>query len=362
MSNIENINGIGYETINKLRSMGIESSEDMKRVGWERVALISHIGSSKIASIYNAIGITVNTEDIDKFKSNSNLNTIKSDGGNTISPRINAPIFDEDDDNVDFGDEETNDRARALAQNQGVSIDEIELESNEYNNVQVFTVGNAEFYVVTDSEADEIAEEYIRDTVWAFNASFINDHINNNVENIIDEYNEMRQDFQNALDIMARLVDAREELGEAEESLESANDTGDGEEIDEAQEFLEECEQNVSDIEEELRETGFDEDEAYEDNREWEDTFFDQLASEGIPSQHIFEFIEGSGDMEAIISEIQADYESSNDTITDMIDDMDDFIADAISSDGRGHFISQYDGEESEERYNGELYYIYRIN
>ena len=37
---------------------------------------------------------------------------------------------------------------------------------------------------------------------------------------------------------------------------------------------------------------------------------------------------------------------------------MDEFIEDAISSDGRGHFLSPYDGEENEE---GD-YFIYRIN
>jgi hypothetical protein len=41
-----------------------------------------------------------------------------------------------------------------------------------------------------------------------------------------------------------------------------------------------------------------------------------------------------------------------------MIDDPDEFIQDAIDSDGRGHFLSYYDGEETEIN----DYYIYRIN
>lgn len=50
--------------------------------------------------------------------------------------------------------------------------------------------------------------------------------------------------------------------------------------------------------------------------------------------------------------------EDANDTIASLIEDMNYFIEDAISCDGRGHFLSSYDGEENEE---GE-YYIYRIN
>lgn len=55
---------------------------------------------------------------------------------------------------------------------------------------------------------------------------------------------------------------------------------------------------------------------------------------------------------------IQERCESSNKAILAMIDDKEWFVEDAISSDGRGHFLSSYDGEENEQ--NG--YYIYRIN
>jgi len=50
--------------------------------------------------------------------------------------------------------------------------------------------------------------------------------------------------------------------------------------------------------------------------------------------------------------------ESFNNAVKAMIDNLDHFIDDAIKADGRGHFISAYDGEENEE---GE-YFIYRIN
>jgi hypothetical protein len=50
--------------------------------------------------------------------------------------------------------------------------------------------------------------------------------------------------------------------------------------------------------------------------------------------------------------------ESANSIIEALIVDLDHFISDAVSSDGRGHFISSYDGNENEV---GE-FYIYRTN
>ena len=50
--------------------------------------------------------------------------------------------------------------------------------------------------------------------------------------------------------------------------------------------------------------------------------------------------------------------ESLNGLCRALIDDIDEFVEDAINADGRGHFISWYDGEEKEQ--NG--FFIYRLN
>jgi hypothetical protein len=50
--------------------------------------------------------------------------------------------------------------------------------------------------------------------------------------------------------------------------------------------------------------------------------------------------------------------EDANEIVKAMITDLDEFVQDAIDTDGRGHFLSRYDGEENEE---GE-YFIYRTN
>ena len=54
--------------------------------------------------------------------------------------------------------------------------------------------------------------------------------------------------------------------------------------------------------------------------------------------------------------------ESSNDAVLSLIDDFDNFAEDAISSDGRGHFMSSYDGHENIEEIKNTEYFIYRTN
>jgi hypothetical protein len=62
------------------------------------------------------------------------------------------------------------------------------------------------------------------------------------------------------------------------------------------------------------------------------------------------------------IEALQKDCESSNEDVKSMIEDMDEFIEDAVSSDGRGTFLSSYDSEEVEVVVDGEMYFAYRLN
>lgn len=54
--------------------------------------------------------------------------------------------------------------------------------------------------------------------------------------------------------------------------------------------------------------------------------------------------------------------EGANAIIQALIDDLNEFVEDAIAADGRGHFISSYDGEEHEVTSYDETYYIYRLS
>jgi hypothetical protein len=144
-------------------------------------------------------------------------------------------------------------RLIALSAHTGENIQALRDEnSNADDDTMEFEYGNQEFLVLNDSEADEKAEEYIKESLWAFNASFI----------------------------------------------------------------LSQC---------------------------------------GLPQA-----------LEEAIQALQSkECESCNDTILEMIGStgsLQDFVSAAISADGRGHFMSSYDGEENEYAVNGEYLYIYRIN
>ena len=66
-----------------------------------------------------------------------------------------------------------------------------------------------------------------------------------------------------------------------------------------------------------------------------------------------------SKSLEDTISQMQRSLcEGANDIVAAMVDDVEEFCNDAIVADGRGHFISWYDGEEIET----ENFFIYRIN
>ena len=65
---------------------------------------------------------------------------------------------------------------------------------------------------------------------------------------------------------------------------------------------------------------------------------------------------------EEVIKKLQELHENSNKAIRSLIKDFDHFVDDAICADGRGHFLSSYDGEENEQTINGNDYYIYRSN
>ena len=54
--------------------------------------------------------------------------------------------------------------------------------------------------------------------------------------------------------------------------------------------------------------------------------------------------------------------EGNNDSYIAMIKDFDHFVDDAISCDGRGHFLAGYDHEENHIKFDEVDYYIYRRN
>lgn len=76
--------------------------------------------------------------------------------------------------------------------------------------------------------------------------------------------------------------------------------------------------------------------------------------------------------IEMVQSFCQDKCEGANETILALINDLDEFVSDAISADGAGHFLAHYDGEEHEVclsyQFPDEVdvkhfyYYIYRVD
>ena len=143
-------------------------------------------------------------------------------------------------------------KARALADFLEISIEDLEIPEDTELPFVVLDTG-AEYYVLTDEQADERVKKEIENSLWAFNADFVIQHCKN--------YDEMDQ-------------------WEVESAVES----------------LRHAQENCC--------------------------------------------------------------ESANGLVFALIDDMDEFVEDAINADGRGHFISRYDGVENEQ----DDFYIYRVD
>lgn len=74
--------------------------------------------------------------------------------------------------------------------------------------------------------------------------------------------------------------------------------------------------------------------------------------------------LDGSGE-ESLRSMQEKACESANNFILSLVEKtcgIESFIEAAISADGRGHFMSSYDGEEHEIESDGETFYVYRLN
>jgi len=78
-------------------------------------------------------------------------------------------------------------------------------------------------------------------------------------------------------------------------------------------------------------------------------------------AEFLWSYMPEGMDVETIQAIQEACYEAANESFRAMIGDkFQSFVNDAIASDGRGHFLSQYDGEENEN--DAATLFIYRVN
>ena len=214
-----------------------------------------------------------------------------------------------------------------------------------------FEYGGADYLIATDEGADEYAYERVDSLIddigfEGFNPGFMEDHIdadevadyfedwfwedvNDRPEDYLDEDND-RELSQEGKD---RIESLKEEIGEYQEQLEETEDTTEEEEL---LGMIEELEETIEDIE--------NDDDYYDWTEEAKDDYVESH------KQDVKE------DPVAWLR----DY-GMEDRMDQFID-REEFIDDVIISDGRGHTISSYDGEEDEIEYNNEWYYIYRMN
>ena len=155
------------------------------------------------------------------------------------------------------------------------------------------------------------------------------------------------------------------EGNEEEARIDFLDDIEGTEEADIEANFLIFCQNNLTEVEE------YDENDYSNDYLVLTDEEADEKAKEYIEGTlwaFNASFIANQIDLdEEVIQAIHDNgkCESNNDTIYNLINKLgnfDEFCEEAIASDGRGHFMSSYDGHENEEVVNDTTYYIYRQN
>lgn len=98
-----------------------------------------------------------------------------------------------------------NNRIKALADFLGESVENLRDNGNNY--VQV--IDGFEYLVLTDEEANEKTQEYIEDSLWAFNAEFILDTCGLNCgSNVSRSLRKIQEDsYEGCNDFIRALVD-----------------------------------------------------------------------------------------------------------------------------------------------------------
>ena len=220
----------------------------------------------------------------------------------------------------------------------------------DYYGMYEFEYSGAEYAVGDDEAADEAATERTRSLIddigyEGFTPSFMEYYVDGDrVADYAEDWfwDDMSDSPEDYLD-----DDDRELTQHSKDEIEKIN-----EEIGHLQEDLEELD---SEVEKEAAQDRIDElgelkedikmdDDSYEYTEEAKDNYVERRKDE--VKDDPVGFLRDFG---------------MEESIKDFIDE-DDFIEGVIESDGRGHTLSSYDGNENEITFNNEWYYIYRTN
>ena len=220
----------------------------------------------------------------------------------------------------------------------------------DYYGMYEFEYGGAEYAVGDDEAADEAATERTRSLIddigyEGFTPSFMEWHVDGDQvadyaedwfwddmsdspeDYLDDDDRELSKEAENNIDLLDEMI------GEFQSDLEETDNQMDEEELLSKIEELEIEKQDIS-----------DDDDNYEYTEEAKDNYVERRKNE--VKDDPVGFLRDFG---------------MEESIKDFIDE-DDFIEGVIESDGRGHTLSSYDGNENEISFDDEWYYIYRTN
>jgi hypothetical protein len=134
------------------------------------------------------------------------------------------------------------DRTVTLAEFLDCAYDDIDAADfpHPFNSNNCYSFGNQEYMVLTDSEADEAVTEYIKESVWAFNADFLA-----SMTELDSEMFALASDkCESANDAILRTIEKTCGLAEFVEQAVSADGRGhflsgyDGEEVEQGNYFI----------------------------------------------------------------------------------------------------------------------------
>jgi len=262
--------------------------------------------------------------------------------------------------NPEVIDDPSGEKAQEYGEDLGNLEDDLDKAENVYDLIPSgfdtdeyaeFEYGGADYLIATEEGADDYAYERVESLIddigfEGFNPGFMEQHVDaDEVADYFEDWfyedlNEAPEDYLDEDDDREltregkdRIESLKEEIGEYQEQLEDTEDMAEEEEL---LGMIEELEETIEEIEED------------DDYYEWTEE-----AKENYVQSRL-------DDVRYDPVGFLRDYGMEN-QIENFID-KDDFIEDVISSDGRGHTIASYDGEEDEVYYENKTYYIYRMN
>lgn len=217
-----------------------------------------------------------------------------------------------------------------------------------YGEMPIFEYDGAEYAVGDDDEAEEAAEEQVRNLIddigyegfneWFYTqhvdgddvASYLEDWVRDDVEENPEYYLDEDDDREMSQYAKEQIEAIDEQIGDHLEELEEMDRESDIEYLQDQVDALEEQKQDI--IED-------------EDSYEWTEEGIEEAVERKL------------GDIRNDPMEYIETYELD---VTNFIDE-DEFVREVISSDGRGNGLAGYDGDEREVSYDDEWFYIYRI-